>query len=157
MGSGATLGAAPRAAAQGRPRAELRADALVGRDASAQAGVGVELDAGLYARVAVVAAAGAAWRDGDGASARPAGRGELVARFLVDPARQSRRGAYLGGGVGVRVDGTRDDDPAARAYLLAVVGVEGRRRGAWAPSLEAGVGGGARLGVVLRRARADRR
>jgi hypothetical protein len=55
--------------------------------------------------------------------------------------------------VGVRHEG----DASARGYLLAVVGVEGRRRGAWAPSVELGFGGGVRLGVVLRRARPDAR
>ena len=112
--------------------------------------VGLETDAGLYARIAGVVGVGA---DRWGASAR----GEAVARFILDPLRQARRGPYLGGGAGVRRDGHGE----TRGYLLAVIGVEGKGPGAtrsgWAPAVEAGIGGGARLSLVLRRARPDAR
>jgi hypothetical protein len=148
LGVGVAL-CASEAAAQLRP--ELRADAFAARDLAAHAGTGVERDAGLYARVALVAAVGAARDDGDATGV--GARAEATARFLLDPMRQSSRGVYVGGGAGVR----RGSRAAARGYLLAVVGVEGARRGGWAPSLEAGFGGGTRVGLVLRRARADRR
>ncbi len=142
------LGAARGAGAQAR--VQLRADALLARATAVQGGVGVETDAGLYARVGAVAGVGA---DRDGVS----GRVEGVARFVLDPLRQSRRGPYLGGGAGVSRDGRGD----THAYLLAVIGVEGgaiggARRG-WAPAVEVGLGGGARLALVLRRARPDAR
>ena len=146
----ATAVAAREGGAQ--PRAQARVDVLVADRAAAHAGVGAEVDAGLYVRLGVIAAAGVTGGEDDEGAAFGA-RGEAVVRFLLDPLRQSRRGAYLGGGAGVRKDGRGDP----RGYVLAVVGVEGAPRGGWAPSLEVGVGGGARLAVVLRRAPADRR
>jgi hypothetical protein len=140
----ATLALARPAAAQ--PRPELRLDAMLGAEPAAHAGIGLERDAGVYARAALVLGAGVARADG---AARLGGRAEAAIRVLLDPLRQSRRG------VGVRPDGRGAG--GARAYLLGVVGVEGRARGGWAPSLEVGVGGGARLGLVIRRARAARR
>ena len=145
------LGAAARPAAA-QARAQLRADVLTGDRLAVHAGAGVETDAGLYARLALVGGAGVSDVGGDGAASA---RVEGVARFLLDPLRESRRGPYLGGGVGVRYD----DGDRARGYLLAVIGVEGGgpgRRG-WAPALEVGIGGGARVSVVLRRARPNGR
>ncbi len=78
---------------------------------------------------------------------------EGIARFHLDPYRQDRRGVYAGGGVGVRhVAGD-----ALRPLLVALVGVELAPRGSVVPAIEAGVGGGARLGVVLRSLRPGRR
>jgi hypothetical protein len=140
--------------ASAQPRVALRADALVGHEATVHAGLGVETDAGLYARVGVVGGVGVT---GFGEHRALGGRAEAVARLVLDPLRQSRRGAYLGGGVGVLAAGDHD----TRGYLLAVVGVEGGggrpgRRG-WMPAVELGIGGGARLSLVLRRARPDAR
>ncbi len=140
--------------AAAQPRLMLRADALVGDETRVQAGVGVETDAGLYVRVGAVGGVGVT---GFGGDRTLGGRAEAVARFVLDPLRQSRRGAYVGGGVGVLGDVTR----GAHAYLLAVLGVEldGARhgRGGWAPAVEVGIGGGARLSIVLRRTRPNAR
>lgn len=134
---------------------EARAESAVGRDPAAVVGAGVLVDAGLYARVGVVASAGAAWVDHPGGRrARGAGEAALVARFLLDPLRQARRGVYAGGGLGVRTVG----GAAARPFLLGTLGVEGgRTRAGVAPAVEVGVGAGVRVAVVLRRARAGRR
>ena len=46
-------------------------------------------------------------------------------------------------------------DGGSRGYLLVFLGVEGPlplgERGGWVPGVEAGLGGGARVGVMLRR------
>jgi hypothetical protein len=155
----ALAGLAPAARAQRpwalRPTPEARVDVVAGRDPGGLAGAGLFVDAGDYARVGVTAAGGVLWAGGAGGRrAGGAGEAALVGRFLLDPRRQAARGVYAAGGVGVRAArGT-----AARPFLLAAVGVEGARtRAGVAPALELGVGGGARLTVVVRRARPGRR
>jgi hypothetical protein len=120
------------------------------------AGGGLSAALGTYVRLDLVAAAGPVLGEGSGVSGPSGGLGARVdgiARFLFDPYLQFRRGAYVGAGVSGRFDrGER-----GRALLVAVIGVEGRRRGGVFPALEVGVGGGVRAGVVLRWAREDRR
>lgn len=135
------------------PVPELRLDGVLARDGGALAGVGLFGDAGLYARVGLVASAGAMRERGPGGDVVPAARLEGVARFHVDPLRQTSRGLYAGGGVAAAV--RRGAPPAWQ--LVALLGVEGRPRAGAAPALEVGLGGGVRLAVVLRRARPGRR
>ena len=125
--------------------AEMRADAIVARSPSVQAGVGVEIPAGVYVRVGLDGAAGATWRDG---AAGTSGRVDAVARFLLDPFREVPVGLSFGGGVSLPVgapEGSRSP------YLTLVLDIEGRVRHGFAPALQLGLGGGARIGVVLRR------
>jgi hypothetical protein len=78
---------------------------------------------------------------------------DLFARFHLDPFRESRWGPYGGGGLTTRMDrGER-----TRSYLLVFAGVDGPLRGVFTSSFEAGLGGGARAGVILRRGVAERR
>lgn len=147
-------GIAGGARTAGAQQLEARADAAFGRHPAALVGGGVLANAGAYVRLGVLAGVGVASRGPGGLSGRVgvAGEAAVVARFLLDPFRQAGRGVYAGGGVGVRAA-----DGAGEPFLLAVVGVEGRRRGGLAPALEVGVGGGVRVAAVLRRARPDRR
>jgi len=141
--------ASPSAGSHGR--AELRLDGFVGAASGAQVGVGVSLDAGTYVRLAIVGGAGAERRPGGAVEGSQ--RVEGVVRFHVDPFRQARRGWYVAGGVSAQhVAG----EPV-RPLLVALVGVEGAAHHGVASALEAGVGGGARVGLVLRRSRAGRR
>lgn len=127
------------------PRLEWRLDELVAHRAATQAGMGVMIPAGVYVRFGVVAAAGVVTGGAQpvGASARV----DAVGRFLLDPLAEHAWGPYLAGGATYRAD-ARD---RGRAYLLAMVGVEGPRHGRIVPAIEAGIGGGVRVGVVLRR------
>ena len=137
---------------------ELRADAFSGRPWAAHAGGGIAMRLGYYARLALVAGAGVSHDDdgsraGGQAGTRTSGRVELLGRFVLDPFREGARGPYAAGGLSQRLEaGLRP-----RTRLTAVIGIEGRPRGAWAPSFEAGFGGGVRVGLVLRRALADGR
>ena len=136
--AGAQLGAAPM-------YAEYRTDAIVTRGLSAEAGGGVVIPADTYVRVSLDGAAGATWRDG---AVRASGRVDAIGRFLLDPFREVPVGVSLGGGVSVPyVAG----DARLRPYLTVVVDVEGRMRGGFTPAVQLGLGGGARIGVVLRR------
>jgi hypothetical protein len=91
----------------------------------------------------------AAGANNDGAS----GRVDLFARFHFDPFRERKWGPYGGGGISARFDEGRKWRP----YLLAFVGLDGPASGGVAPAVELGLGGGARIGVILRRAAPNRR
>lgn len=147
------LGAA-RAAAQGqqsggRPRPLVRADVLASHSTAAHLALGITVPAGNYVRVDVAGGGGAEWAAGE---SRASARGDLVARFVLDPFRQSRWSGYGGGGIGALRSGGR-----WRGHLLAVIGVEGPATKGMLPALELGLGGATRVGVVLRRAAPDRR
>lgn len=136
--------------AQGPAIPEARLDLLVARSAALHVGAALGLRAGLYVRPTVVVAAGPAWRND---SAGTGGRVEALARFVLDPFRESPVGLYAQGGL------TALYDPWARwrGALSVAVGAElpARAGGAWA--LELGLGGGVRFGLALRRATPGRR
>jgi hypothetical protein len=91
--------------------------------------------------------------DGGGLGTAAMARIEALARFHLDPQRLSRNGIYAAGGVAVAL---RASLPP-RYALVALVGLEGPPRGALAPAVEVGLGGGVRVAVALRRARQGRR
>jgi hypothetical protein len=133
-------------------QSEIRVDAIFARTGAAEAAYGLTLPAGIYVRNGVVAGLGAG---PDGLE----GRADLVSRFSLDPFRQSRWAPYGGAGISGRF--RPDRAGGSRGYLLVLLGIEGPlaagNRTGWVPAIELGLGGGARLGVVLRRAIADRR
>ncbi len=138
----------PRVAAVGPARfdPEFRVDAIVARINALQAGVGMTVVTGTYVRSGVVAGLGFS-RGG------LSGRIDGVTRFHFDPFRQSRWGPYGGGGI----SGRFDRGAGARAYLLLLAGIDGPVKGGMTPSFELGLGGGARVGVIVRRATGERR
>jgi hypothetical protein len=105
----------------------------------------VQIPAGTYVRVGILAGAGATIED-EGTS-RAAGRVDVLARFLIDPFRQARWGLSAGAGVSLRADpGDR-----VRPRLLLALDLEGRRsRGGVSPSIQLGLGGGVRGGLGVR-------
>ena len=136
-------------AQRGGPRPLVRADASLARASAFQGALGLTLPLGTYVRVDAVAGAGVERSHG---ARRGSARGDVVGRFLLDPFRQSNWSGYAGAGVSaLRTDGDW------RGYLLAVVGVEGPGTHGLLPALELGLGGGTRVGIVLRGAAPDRR
>ena len=127
-------------------QAEYRLDALVARTTGVEAGVGVTVPAGVYMRTGLVAGLG-------GGEHGVEGRTDLVARFSLDPFRQSRWAPYAGGGISGRYRSKADG--GSRAYLMIYLGLEGAlpvgRTSGIVPAFEVGLGGGARVAVVLRR------
>ena len=87
------------------------------------------------------------------------GRTDLIARFSLDPFRQSRWAPY--GGAGITGRYRTKLDGGSRAYLLVFLGLEGPlalgARSGIVPAVEVGLGGGARVGVILRRGITSRR
>jgi hypothetical protein len=128
---------------------EMRADLLTAPSAGAQVGAGANIAAGYYLRVGLDAAGGADVKSG----AATSGRADIVARYILDPFGEFRWGPYVGGGF----TASWDRRAARRGDLLLLVGVEGPAHAGWRTSVELGLGGGARLGVVLRRARSNAR
>jgi len=126
------------------PYGEFRADAIVGDGTAVQGGAGIVFPAGIYMRVNVDGAAGTRFREGE---SRTSGRVDLIARFLLDPFRETPIGLSLGGGVTVPYT---DGETGVQPYLTAVIDIEGSRHGRFTPALQIGLGGGARVGIVLR-------
>ncbi len=121
----------------------FRADAIIARESSLQLGAGLDVPIGYYVRVEALAAAGPAFGRATGASVR----GDLVARYQLDPFLEHSVGLYGGGGLSARYD------PGLhwRGLLVLVVGAEGKARGPVVPFVELGYGGGTRIGVGVRR------
>lgn len=132
------------------PQWEFRQDITGAKDPGAHLGVGLNVRADYYVRLGVALAAGAVRRaDGIWVGAP---RVDLTARYLLDPFGDRPRGWYGGGGVTL----VQRPGESATAALQLLVGLEGRRGNTLTPSVELGVGGGVRLGVVLRRTRRTR-
>ena len=127
-------------------RPELRADALLGERSAAHLGVGGVAPVGTYLRLTLLGTAGVSGGWPTDPELRASGRVELLARFLLDPFGDQRRAPYAGGGVSARFDAHARE----RTYLVVLIGVEGAPRNGLVPAIEVGVGGGWRLGVVLR-------
>lgn len=142
-----------RARGSSLPQLELRADVIdvrSPRSGTLHGGAGANIPLGIYARLEIVGAAGVARRDTiDHAS----GRVDVLARFLLDPFRETPWGFSIGGGMSAFfAQGAR-----AREYLVVVTDVEAPRMFGVVPALQIGLGGGVRVGLVLRQYRADRR
>jgi hypothetical protein len=124
---------------------ELRLDATSARIPRLELSGGAVVPVGIYVRLALTAGAGMTKQNG---LYQTAARGDAIARFELDPLKQHTRGAYVGGGVSL----LGRNGPHVRAYLALVAAVELKQRAGWVPSIEAGLGGGARVSVGIRRA-----
>lgn len=139
----------PRLAPRLQP--EARADFIGARADAVHLGAGLAIPLGTYVRLALVGAAGRAWAD-DGVGV-VAGRVDGLVRFVADPLRESRWAPYASGGIGALYDRRE----RWRAVLVGTLGIEGPAGAGVVPAVEIGFGGGARVGIVLRRAIAGRR
>jgi hypothetical protein len=127
---------------------EVRVDGLFGHHSAVQLGAGVQIPFGYYVRMGVDAAVGARLGDNGGTRSRADARLDLLMRFLLDPFRQSPYGLSLGGGIGLRAE----PGDHVRPVLLVALDLEGKRwSSGWVPALQVGLGGGARVGVILRK------
>lgn len=126
-------------------QSEFRLDAVFARSGAVEAAYGLTVPAGIYVRPGLVAGIGAGRHGVEG-------RSDLIARFSFDPFRQSRWAPYAGAGLSGRY--RSELDGGSKAYLLIFLGVEGPlplgERMGWVPALEVGLGGGGRVGLVLR-------
>jgi hypothetical protein len=125
---------------------EARIDAIAATTSAIQAGIGLTTVAGTYVRTGIVGAIGAS---NNGAS----GRADAFARFHLDPFRESSWAPYGGAGFSTRFE----QGERTRAYVLVFAGIDGPIRNGLTTSIEAGLGGGGRIGIILRRAIARQR
>ena len=140
-------GGAPLRAQMSRVQLEARVAGILATTDALHAGLGANVRMGTYLRAGALGAFGTSFDpDGSHASARV----DAAARFLLDPLRQVRWGPYGGGGLSLR----HESASGWRGYLLIFLGVDGPTIGGRVdPALEVGLGGGTRVGVVLRGAR----
>ncbi len=125
-------------------RSEARVDAIFARARLVQAGFGLAFRTGYNVRINFAAAGGVALKDGE---QKASARGDGTLRLLLDPFGESRIGLSIGGGLSVLYDGFEQTRPVG----VVVLGLEGRPRAPLVWSTEIALGGGARVGVVLRR------
>jgi hypothetical protein len=127
-------------------QSEIRLDAIFAHSGAVEAAYGFTVPMGIYVRSGVVAGIGAGRHGVEG-------RSDLISRFSFDPFRQSRWAPYAGAGLSGRYRSKLDE--GARAYILMFLGLEGPlplgERAGWVPAVEVGLGGGARVGLILRR------
>ncbi len=127
-------------------QSETRLDAIFARSGGVEAAYGFTVPAGIYVRSGLVAGIGAGRHGVEG-------RSDLISRFSFDPFRQSRWAPYGGAGLSGRYRSKLDG--GSRAYILIFLGVEGPlplgERAGLVPAFELGLGGGARVGLILRK------
>ncbi len=128
----------------------LRVDAIAGADVAVHGAVGATATTAYNTRLELVAGAGGVSRR---PGWQPAGRADLLGRWLSDPFLRSRWALAAGGGIGVMLERGRDPRPVG----VVVIGVDGPVRGQWMPGIELALGGGVRAGATLRRVRPGRR
>ncbi len=124
-----------------------RVDVFASSITAVQVGTELSAVAGRYVRVAAVGGMGGSWNDG---SSGLSARAELLGRFMLDPDFASRWAPYAVGGLGARYDRVAD---GWRATLIFALGLEGPNLNGVVPFFEAGLGGGGRFSVGLRKAR----
>jgi hypothetical protein len=129
--------------AESNARPEWRFDAIVARATHLQSGFGIGLRTGYNVRAHFALAGGVAFRDG---LTRESARGDATLRLLLDPYGETRAGLSIGGGLSILHDGFEDTRPVG----VVVIAIEGAARAARVWALEVGLGGGARIGVILR-------
>ena len=137
-----------RVAARARRRTvpEVRLDGIVAHRGALQAALGLDIPISSAMRLEL--AAGAGRRSPPAPARHVSARADAIVHFLLDPRHLMRWSPYAGGGIGARYDRSQP----WRAVAILVVGVNAPKWKHAAPFIEAGLGGGFRIGAGLRRA-----
>lgn len=129
---------------------ELRADVVTGDVVTGHLAAGVHVTSGTYFRMAFLAGAGAAWKDGQRGNSY---RLEFQGRFHLDPLRSTRFGLYGIGGVAT----THDPFANWQSRIVVGAGVELPAYARATLAIESALAGGLRLSVATRRVPLGRR
>jgi hypothetical protein len=122
---------------------ELRADAIVAQSTAWQLGGGAALQTGDYLWLGADVGLGVV----TGRTLEPSASVDVTGRVHLDADGEAHWAPYLVGGLTYRADrGAR-----GALYLLIALGVHAPARAGIVPAVEVGLGGGVRVGVVLRR------
>ncbi len=145
------VAASPARAQTHAPRAEpeLRLDAILSHTSVLQAALGVDIPISPAIHLELAAGAGPSLAARSGNGANVSARGDAIVHFLIDPQHRMRWSPYAGGGIGARYDRGPGDD--WRAVAIIVAGVNAPKWKHAVPFIEAGLGGGFRIGAGLRR------
>jgi hypothetical protein len=143
---GALAGVSAAAGAQS-VQPEARVDAIIARRSTIQGALGAAIRVSPELRLELAVGAGPSF--GGGPATSLGARGDAVVHFLLDPRHAMRWSPYAGGGIGARYDGSAARE--WRAVAIVAIGVDGPRWKHVIPFIEAGLGGGLRLGVGARR------
>jgi hypothetical protein len=138
---------AQRGTSPARPLPEVRVDYLGRNPDALHIGAGLNVPIGTYVRVELVGAGGPSWNEG---RSEPSARADVITRFAFDPFRERDWGVSAGGGISVRYDELSPSDDRWRTLIAIVLDLEGPVRRTVTPALQLGLGGGARVGLVLR-------
>ena len=130
-----------------RVEPEARVDAILASRGALQGALGADVAISPAMHLELAAGIGPSFASGVGSNV--SARGDAIVHFLIDPSHAMRWSPYAGGGIGARYD----RGPEWRAVAIVVAGVDAPRWKHAVPFLEAGFGGGVRIGAGLRRAR----
>lgn len=130
-----------------RVHPEARVDGFIARRGALQGALGADI--AISSEMHLELAAGIGPSFGSGVSSNGSARADAIVHFLIDPTHVMRWSPYAGGGIGARYD----RGPEWRAVAIVVAGVNAPRWKHAIPFIEAGFGGGVRIGAGLRRAR----
>ena len=128
-----------------RVQPEARIDGFIARRGALQGALGADITISSEMHLELAAGIGPSFSSG--VSSSVSARGDAIVHFLVDPSHVMRWSPYAGGGIGARYD----RGPEWRGVAIVVVGVNAPRWKHAIPFLEAGFGGGVRIGAGLRR------
>lgn len=126
---------------------EVRIDAIVASRGALQAALGADIPISPALHLELAAGAGPSFANG--ARSSVSARADAIVHFLIDPEHRMRWSPYAGGGIGARYD----RGPEWRAVAIIVAGVNAPPWKHAIPFIEAGLGGGLRIGAGLRWAR----
>jgi hypothetical protein len=130
-----------------RVEPEARIDGIIATRGALQGALGADIAISPAMHLELAAGIGPSFASGVGSSV--SARGDAIVHFLIDPTHVMRWSPYAGGGIGARYD----RGPEWRGVAIVVVGVNAPRWKHAIPFIEAGFGGGVRIGAGLRRAR----
>jgi hypothetical protein len=141
------------ARAQGQPQPErvepeARLDAIIARSSVLQGALGADIPISPAMHLELAAGAGPSFAISSSRGANVSVRGEAIVHFMIDPRHAMRWSPYAGGGIGARYE----RGPDWRAVAIIVAGVNAPKWKHAIPFIEAGFGGGVRIGAGLRRA-----
>ncbi|HEY8796074.1 MAG TPA: hypothetical protein VIM15_14135 [Gemmatimonadaceae bacterium] len=126
---------------------EARLDAIIATRGALQGALGADVAISPEMHLELAAGIGPSFSSDAGSNV--SARADAIVHFLIDPSHVMRWSPYAGGGIGARYD----RGPEWRAVAIVVVGVNAPRWKHAIPFIEAGFGGGVRIGAGLRRAR----
>ncbi len=129
-----------------RIEAEARLDAILAHRSVLQGALGADIPISPAMHLEIAAGVGPSFANSSGSDI--SARADAIVHFLIDPQHRMRWSPYAGGGIGARYD----RGPDWRAVAIVVAGVNAPRWKHAIPFIEAGFGGGVRIGAGLRRA-----